>query len=404
MLEMALDPRQLEGRRKKVVVVLLMLATALTILSTDLYIPTLPHLPAVFNTTAEWVQLSLGLNIAALGMTQLLIGPLSDRFGRRRLFIMGVAGFVATSIGCALANNIYEFLFWRVLQGGCAAVEAVLVYAILTDIFDEKSRVKILSVYGMIIAIVPAAAPLFGGYLYHWLGWQACFYFIAICAALIFLGMWRTLPETTAKDLHAMRPMRLLKDYWQLLTTPAFMVYTIILALAMGFFFSYLTSGPFIFIDYFGVKTEHFGWYSGIMILSFSAGSWFAGRLAKKLTTPNVLLVGLIGAASGCLLLAAPIFFGVHHLGALTTALCMAAFFLGPIFASAPSMAMEHAPGNAGIASATIGSMQMLGASTASFMVTIFHDGSPRPLAITLAGIIVLGIFCALYGKRVKAL
>jgi DHA1 family bicyclomycin/chloramphenicol resistance-like MFS transporter len=135
---------------------LLISASFVSILSTDLYTPSLPHLQGVFDTDAEQVQLTMSLNLLGFALAQLLYGPLSDRIGRRPVLLGGMLGFAVASLGCALAGSIEALILARVLQGMTACAEAVIGYAVIREIYDEAGAVRVLGAYGMGIAFAAA--------------------------------------------------------------------------------------------------------------------------------------------------------------------------------------------------------------------------------------------------------
>src|SRR3546814_1051512 len=128
------------SRPSPLILAILLSASAAAILSTDLYAPTLPHLPAYFDTDVATVQLTMGLNVAAFAVSLLIWGPLSDRYGRRAVFLVGMVIFLATAVGAALAGSIGTLLLARILMGFAAAVESVVVLAMINDLYEERSE------------------------------------------------------------------------------------------------------------------------------------------------------------------------------------------------------------------------------------------------------------------------
>lgn len=146
-------------RPSRLILFILIAAGGASLLSTDLYAPSLPHLPGYFGTSAETVQLTMALNVAAFAVAQLVWGPLSDRYGRRVVFLIGIAAFLITAVGAALSQTIGHLLAARILMGASASVEAVIVLAVIGDIYRSEDSAKIYAIYGMIIALVPAVGP-----------------------------------------------------------------------------------------------------------------------------------------------------------------------------------------------------------------------------------------------------
>ena len=243
------------GRAAWVVPAVLVACTSVSILSTDLYTPSLPHLPRLLASDAETAQLTLSLNLAAFSFAQLLHGPLADRFGRRRLLLVGMFGFVAASLICAAAQTIGELLAGRIVQGLFSSVASVVVILIIRELFDKRRAVRIMGYYGMAIGMAPAIGPLIGGYVYVLAGWRMNFVLLAVLAAGVFLLVRWLLPETGTRDHGAIQPRRIARGYLALLRRRAYLRYLVPLTMVFGALFAFVTAGPFVLIDRLGVAT-----------------------------------------------------------------------------------------------------------------------------------------------------
>jgi len=200
-------------RPSRLILLILIAAGGASIPSTDLCAPSLPHLPAYFGTDAERVQLTMALNMASFAIAQLFWGPLSDRFGRRAVFITGMASFALTVLGAALAQSIDQLLAGRILMGAAASVEAVVVLAVIGNLYRSEESAKVFALYGMTIALVPAIGPVIGGYIFEWFGWRAKFYLltgvvllvlafcVAGCAALLLVSGLAALRPNWATEM-----------------------------------------------------------------------------------------------------------------------------------------------------------------------------------------------------------
>ncbi len=367
----------------------LVLASTAAMMSTHMYTPSMPHLVDYFDTTPAVVKLSLSLNALAFAMMQLVYGPLSDRFGRRPIMLSGMAGFVVFSLICVFAQSIQQLIAARILQGLSAAAEAVLVYAIIHDLFDETDRVRALAIYGMVIALTPAIAPVAGGYIHVWLGWQANFVLIAVTGMLAFTLCWRLLPESAPSDENGLQLKLILKDYAKLVGTPRFMNYAVMTGAGSGVIMAFVTAGPFIFISYFKIPTEHYGLYFVVPVLSFITANLVTRRLAGKMDIETLLRLGLIISAIGTMAITGLISSRLQGPLSLILVFSITTFGLGPVFAIAPMRALDSTDSPTGVASAMVNMVPMLMGGLASVRLSIFHDGTSRPLAFT-----VLGLLC----------
>ena len=183
------------------VVGVLVLASSVSIMSTDMYTPSLPDLADWFETTPTRVKLTISLNMIAFGLAQLIHGPLSDRFGRKPVLVVSSVFVIILSLACAMAQTIDQLIVARILLGIAAAAEAVIGLAIIKDLYNEQEQVKALALLGMVIAITPAAAPILGGYLHVAFGWQSNFYVISGMALLAMIVVIKVLPESTTPTL-----------------------------------------------------------------------------------------------------------------------------------------------------------------------------------------------------------
>lgn len=385
----------LAGRSHWVVPGVLVACTAISVLSTDLYTPSLPHLPRLLGSDAETVQLTMSLNLAAYAIAQLAHGPLADRFGRRRMLLVGLSGFLVASLGCALAAGIGGLLAGRFVQGLFSSVASVVVVLVIRELYSEARAVRVMGVYGMAVGLAPAVGPLIGGYIYLFAGWRMNFLVLAVLAALVLLLVLRYLPETGARDAAALRPRRIAVAYLGLLRRRAYLRILIPLAGVFGGLFAFVTAGPFVLIDRLGVATQHYGLYYGLLILSYVAGSLAASRLAGAMTAQRLVRAAVVIALAGGLVLIVPVVAGHEGLAAILFAMTVFSFGLGLLLASGPICLLDAAgDGPSGPASALAGSLQLAAASLAGFLVGGFHDGSALPMAATIASFATIAALC----------
>lgn len=383
-----------------VIPAVLVACTGVSILSTDLHAPSLPHLPRLLDSDAETVQLTMTLNLAAYALAQLLHGPLADRFGRRRLLILGFVGFALASLGCALAQSVGDLLTGRVIQGLCSSVPSVVIVLMIRELYDERRAVRIMGAYGMAIGLAPAIGPLIGGYVYVAAGWRMNFLLLAVIAFAVLIAVLRYLPETGRRDEAALRPGHIVHQYLRLLSLRRYLCYLIPLAAVFGSFFAFVTAGPFLLIDRMGVATQHYGYYYGIIIFAFIAGSFAANRLIGRFDALRLTRMAIVIAFCGGLSLVLPVAWGQENLHALVLSMAVFTFGMGILMASGPICLLDAAgDGPRGPASALAGSLQLGAASLASLSVAVFHDGTALPLAATIAALVC----CAALGHLALA-
>ncbi len=364
---------------------ILIMASGTSILSTDLYAPSLPHLQDAYGTDAGRVQLTMTLNLVAYAVAQLFYGPLSDRIGRRPVLLAGMIGFALASILCSVAGSIDALIVARIFQGLTACAEAVVGYAVIRELYDEAGAVRVLAAYGMAIALAPAVGPIIGGHMHVWFGWRSNFVLLTGIIVVVIFLVWRLLPETLAKpDRDALRPRRLLWGYYTLLTDGPFMAYILIMSLVLGGLFATIAAFPFIFIERMGVPTEHYGYYYALIVLAFFFGSLAVNRVADQFTSDQMLVVGLALGVLGQLALMTVVAFGWEDPIVMIATQCFFAFGLGLIFATAPVRAFDVCRAGHGYAAAMLGALPMAGGGLSTFCVVLTHDGTAWPIAIIL--------------------
>lgn len=350
-------------------------------MSTDMYAPSLPDLADEFNTSASKIKLTISLNMVAFGLAQLLHGPLSDRFGRRPILLGSLVGVVIGCLLCTSAQTVNQLILARIFLGLVAAAEAVIGLAILKDLYAAKQQVKALALLGMVIAIVPAIAPILGGYLHVHFGWESNFYVIALMACVSLVVVYLFLPESSTPDPQALQIKRIASAYAGLLQNADFLSHTLVLGVALGLIFVFVTAAPFVLITYFGVQVQHFGYYQAAIVVSFFIGSVTASQLADYWAPERLLNFGVSFVMAGTVVLVLLIF--IEKLSAINLAATYAiiTFGMGPLFAVAPSHALRTIQSQAGAASAMLSGLEQGIAGLSAVAVSLIHDGTPKPMA-----------------------
>jgi MFS transporter, DHA1 family, multidrug resistance protein len=363
----------------------LMLASTVGILATDLYTPSLPRLTVVFGVPAETVQLTMTLNLAGFALGQLLYGPLSDRYGRRPAMLCGLVAFALFSGLCAMAWSIESLIGFRIGQGLVGACEAVIGMAVIKELYGEKDGVKIVAIYAMVIAAAPALGPIIGGQMLVHFGWASNFWLLAGLAVVAFAACWRFLVETCRPDRSALRPSRLLVEARAVLSVPAFWLYTLGPAAVLAGLFAYVTEGPFVLINQLGVPADAFGYYHAVIVAAFIATNIIVNRVASRVSGAVLLRLGSLAAvASGGLGLALAAGDALTAYG-LVVVMSLFTVSLALIYAVAPLQALASTKAATGMAASWRGFLEMSGGMLGSAGVTALHDGTPWPLVIVLA-------------------
>ncbi|MEM7170275.1 MAG: multidrug effflux MFS transporter [Pseudomonadota bacterium] len=365
---------------------LLIFASVTSILSTDLYTPSLPHLVDIFDSDAMTVQLTMTLNLAGFAIAQLFYGPLSERVGRRPVILCAMVAFGLASLACALAFSIESLIIARTFQGLTACAEAVIGYAVVRELYGETGAVKVLAAYGMAIAVAPAVGPVIGGQMHVWFGWRSNFFLMTGLIVVACYFLWRHLPETLARpDPRAIDPRRMMSGYLSLLRNPRYMAYCGLTAITFSGLFAFITAAPFLYITTLQVPTERYGYYYAGIIVAYFLGSLLVNRLAGRFSIDAMVFWGLVFCALGGLSLWILIAGQQQTPTTVTVAVSLYAFGLGLVLATAPIRAFDVGGAGYGFAAALLGALEMGGGSLGALAVGLMHDGSARPIAWVLA-------------------
>lgn len=367
------------------VVVILGALTAIGPISTDLYLPAFPALAAEFGASAAAVQRTLSASFLGMALGQAAYGPLSDRFGRRKPIMAGMALFALASAGCALAPGIMGLTALRLLQalGGCAG--AVVARAVVRDLAEGAAMVRLMARLMLVFALAPILGPSLGGVLLRFGGWRAIFWLLAGYGVLAVLAVWRLLPETLPRNRRQQGgAAEVLATYAMLLGDRRFMAHALGGTLAMGGMFAYIAASPFVFMQLNGVSPQGYALYFGANAAGIMAVSQVVGRLAGRYT-PQFLLARAqlagVAAGLGLVLVTAT---GLGGFWAMVALLWCLIATLGGIMPTASALAMGRQGRVAGAASAVIGVLQSAIGAVAGLAVSLLGEGPGAALALAL--------------------
>ncbi|NMM45092.1 multidrug effflux MFS transporter [Rhodospirillaceae bacterium KN72] len=359
---------------------------AMGVASMALYVPSLPAIQADFGVEPADTQLTLTLFFLGFSTAQLLFGPLSDRFGRRPIILIGLVLYSAISLACAFAPGIEALQIGRFLQGFAACVGPVVGRAVVRDKFDGPKAITAFAVVGTALAIVPAVAPMLGGFLQAHIGWRANFVFLTLASLILLATTYLKLTESVPeKNLDALKPRRLVRIYGGLLSSPFFMGQALASSLAFAGFFAYFTEAPFLFIGEMGLSPDMFGLLMIFTVAGYASGSFLAGRLIPRLGTRPVILLSFVFliAGSGLLYLLSDSLTIARVIGPMS----VYTIGFGMVIPGSMAEALRPFPRVAGSASAILGFFQFFCAALTSLLVQPLYDGTARTLALVIIGV-----------------
>lgn len=379
--------------------------TAIGPFSIDAYLPGFPSIASDLKTDIEHVTLSLTSYFIGISFGQLFYGPVFDRYGRKKPLIAGLVIYMASSVGCALSPSIYTLVAFRFLLalGGCVGMVASR--AIVRDLFPISEIAKVFSMMMLVMGVAPIVAPVLGGLIVTSLGWRFIFVLMLTVAALITFVIIKFLPESKEAD-HSVsfHPFKLVSGYFSLFRNRTFFVYSVASGAASAALFSYISDSSFVFIQLFGISETLFGWIYGLNAMALISASQFNRLWLSRKSSRQITTVTLSLQVAASVLLVASVIMNLNYL-IIMILIFIYLFWLGYLNPNTTSLALEPFAKNAGVASAMLGSLQMVFGAAASAFVSFFHNGTPLPMSAFMMIFSILGLSAVLYDRtRLKML
>ena len=366
-----------------------------------LILPTLPVLQGVFGADFATTQLLVSFFVVAFGGGQVLVGPLSDLYGKRRVLVAGMALFAGASVLCALAPDIRTLIGLRILQGFGACTGTVLSRAIIRDHHQAPQSTRILGYLAMGIAIGPIIAPTLGGVMFQAAGWRAPFWVLAALGLGNLVLAWHLLPATPQAGPGG-GLAKLAADIRRLLRDAGFLGAWLAVCFNAGTAFTFMTCAPLVGQHWMGLTPTAYGLWSSTGALGYIAGNYLAGRLAGRIGADLVLLAGALGVVAMAGLLALTLAQGAPPPALVFGAFAVLMAASGLVMPNAYAGAMAAVPDAAGSASGFVGFAQFaigaVFATLASHLVETRQD--PVYLGLVMLGAALGGTLVALVMLR----
>ncbi|MBS9715742.1 multidrug effflux MFS transporter [Pseudohalocynthiibacter aestuariivivens] len=277
-------------------IITLILLAGLSALSMNVFLPSLPNMTAYFQTDYRLMQLSVALYLAVNAALQIVVGPISDRYGRRPVILWGTVLFIIASVGCVFAPTVEVFLTFRMAQAAIVT-GMVLSRAVVRDMVPMEEAASMLGYVTMGMALVPMLSPLVGGVLDTYLGWQSNFWLMALLGVGLFWLVWVDLGETATQRSTSMAQQ--MRQYPDLLVSQRFWGYCLTAAFTSGSFFAYLGGAPFVGETVFGLSSIWLGFSFGAPAVGYFLGNFLSGRMSVRIGINRMLLWGASLSAAG---------------------------------------------------------------------------------------------------------
>lgn len=371
-------------------VALLTCLVALGPVSIDIFLPSLPAISVAFAADPAQTQLAVTLFILSMAISQLVYGPLSDRYGRKKVILGGLTLYTLAGVGCFFAQGLNFLVTARVLQGLAVGSGQVVGRAVVRDVYSPAEGGKILSYMTMATSLALITAPITGGLLLEWFGWRSVFITLAGLGAVITLLVF-SLPETNRHmDHQATRLGPLLRNMGTLLKSPIYTGYAFSTTFRLFGIITYLTGASFVLIEHLHLSPRLFGLTFGITASGMMCGSFLSTRLSLGIG-PLVMMGSLVSAFSaGTMALLA--WSGHISLGSILVPMFLTTLGMGMAMPHSMAGAIAPFPKMAGLATAGLGLLQMGGGALLAMAFARFQDGSPLPMVTGVA----IGFGCSL--------
>ncbi len=381
--------------------VTLVILASMGALSMNIFLPSMPAIQAHFGASPSAVQFLLSGFLFMNGVLQLIIGPLSDRFGRRPVALWSFSIFILASLACANAPNTATLVTARTIQAVVVA-SFVLSRAAARDIAGTKDAASLMGYIAMGMSVAPMLGPTIGGFLQEAFGWTSPFWTLSLLGSIVLLLIWRDMGETNLTPSSSMAEQ--VRQYPQLFTSRRFWGYALANMFASGVFFSLLGGAPFVGTEVYGLSPSTLGLYFIFGPMGYFCGSLISGKFAVRMGTYRMLTIGAAITIAGMLLALVIVQSGVDHPLGFFGCTVFIGLGNGMVIPSASAGMMSINPKLAGTAAGLGGSMMTSGGGAMSALVVIFlsKEAGVTPLILFMLVSAVLGLAAALYTIRVE--
>ena len=372
---------------------------AVSQLSTSIYLPSMPAMTAEFATDPATMQLTFTCYMIGAAFSQLVIGPLSDRFGRRPVLLVGLVIYIVASVAAAASPTIEMLILARLVQSIGATTGPVIGRAIVRDCFERaRGGAQVLANVGLALALAPAIAPLIGAIVHDVAGWQANFVLLGVFGIAVLAMTFGWFEETNVTRLTGAGPAQLARNFAGLLASRMFLSYALCSSLLFGAMFAFFSEGPFVFINVMGQTPTGYALYSAFVFVGFAVRSYFTGRSTLRLGLDRMILIGICASLVGVALLLAFAIAGWMAPMAVIGPMTIFVFGIALVFPNGTAGALGVHPEIAGTASALLGFLQMGAAALSTLAAGRLSDATVMPMVEVIAVGAALSALC--YGLR----
>ncbi|MEO9275197.1 multidrug effflux MFS transporter [Marinomonas sp. 5E14-1] len=371
-------------------------------LAINFYLALLPSMAEDFSTSAATIQQTVSVYLMGFAGAQLIVGPLSDRFGRKIILLICYCVFVVASLVCALANDVSLLIGARFVQslGGCAGV--LLSRVIVKDVYPPEEMGKVMSYMTTGFSMAPLLAPVIGGFVGVAFGWRSLFFIFSLFGVILILWTWFGYQESN-KNLNpdAIRIKHLFGNYARLLKEPKFVGYSLAVCASIAGVLTYTSASSFILIELLAVPTTVYGLLFSISAFGMFSGSLVAAKLNSRLGSTSTILYGALVLSIGGVCMAVLPWLDVVTVPTIVGPMFLYALGNGIVMPTAMSLAIMPFPKMAGSAAAWIGCCQAALGALCGYIVSLLYNASAVPMT-SMIGLLSLVALVSILTVRFK--
>ncbi len=358
----------------------------------QIFLPALPAIQTSFAVSAATAQLTLSASMVAIAVSTLIYGPLSDRYGRRPILLLGLFVFVLGGLGCVIAPDIRTLIFARIVQAAGGAAGMVIARAVARDHYGPRRAAGVIARLTIVMVLAPMLAPAIGGLIVDVANWRAVFGLVCIAGIVVIGAVVILFGESHRPEGRIESAAGMLRGFVQLLASPRFVVLAAYPAFSSTIFFSFISGAPYVMVGLLHRPATEYGLYFILVAGGFMLGNFASVRLTERYATFSLMTAGMLIALAGVLITIAFVIAGKLTPLTLFLPVMLAQFGQGIGLPNAQAEVINAFPRRAGTASALSSFSQMMFAAIASQTLGVLQNGTPWPLLMLM----LLGVVGAL--------
>ena len=382
------------------IVFILGLLAMLMPLSIDMYLPALPVIAEQFGVPAGSAQMTLSTYILGFALGQLLYGPMADSLGRKPVILGGTLVFAGAAAACAMSQSIDHLIVMRFFHGLAAAAASVVINALMRDIYPKEEFSRMMSFVMLVTTVAPLVAPMVGGAVLVWFSWHAIFWLLALAAllasAMIFFFIKETLPAEHRQKFHIRTT---LGNFASLFRHKRVLSYMLASGFSFAGMFSFLSAGPFVYIELNHVSPQHFGYYFALNVVFIFVLTMINSRFVRRVGALNMFRIGLWIQFVMAVWMVVTAFFDV---GFWTLVIGIAAFVgcISIVSSNAMAVILDEFPHMAGTASSLAGTFRFGIGAIVGALLSLATFTTAWPMLWSIALCATCSILFCLYASR----